>query len=337
MKLVSGSLASLFGLSLAALTCGCLATSQVAPQDVEIAAASMADPAVEGVAIRVAWQPPAAIPPDPQARAGYVVGYEIYRSLVPQVAPIATNLVAFIEGGRVASFIDSTAVPRPFERIELSTDDDTGIVAVNRSTGSGVPSASYSSDSITYEIATTPPQAGQTYFYALRVVSKKLGAVPFDPVDGTPNLGGQLLYTRTYQSNQATALERPALLFPPGEPDPGSRDVDLVTCVFQWEAVANADTYVLELSTDRSFPSGQVTRSTEYLTSSTGGGTVSRRFEGADLGMIFRDWRDRIYWRVGARNSRDPSPPVDRNGKPVGYVFAEPRSFYGIEGPPPGP
>ncbi len=139
------------------------------------------------------------------------------------------------------------------------------------------------------------------------------------------------------RSGVATLMPGGTLVSPPGDPDPGSRDVDLETYLFQWDPALGADTYVLELCTDRSFPASQVLRSSEYFVATTTTTPIARRFVGADAAIAFANWQGLIYWRVGARCSTDTFLPVDRFGSPVGYVYSDYRAFSALESAPPQP
>lgn len=318
-----------------ALVTGC-STSPMTTPDIttggSIAAAALSNP--YGTAgIRVSWNAPSSIPSDPQERAGYVVGYELYRSTSPAVGLVATNLIAFLDGGRSIVFIDDFDGARRDELVTVTTDDS-GIVQVTRDAGSGTPNISLGTDTITYDMVPTQPTRGTRYYYAVRVVTKKLAAQPFDDPDNDPLLAGVLWVSRSYGSRQVTGIAAGSLVSPPDLPDPGSRDIDLTNGLFEWEAVAGADTYVLELCTDRSFPSGQVVRSTEYLVSALAGTTISRLFQGADAAGAFENWSGPIYWRVGARRVSDGNQPVDEFGRASGYVFGAERAFQALESPP---
>jgi hypothetical protein len=299
----------------------------------DIAAAALSNPS-GGAAARVAWTPPVTIPLDPTARAGYVVGYEIYRSQSPGVSAVAAQLIAFVEGGHTRAFIDEAGTVRAPELVSLATDGTTGYVTVSRALGSGTPSITYGSDAITYDILSTPPSPGVDYYYLLRVVSKKLATVPFDPPNGAVSLAGDLVASVGYASPQATPLTSPTLVSPPDWPDPGSLDIDLSTALFEWEQSAGADSFCIELSTDRAFPAAQTVRSSEYLVSLSGGATLVRTFVGADLQEAFGDWTGPIYWRVGARRSSNGYRPVGLDGETIGYVFSAYRSLRAIDSPP---
>jgi hypothetical protein len=305
--------------------------------DVQVAAASLGDSTFDDAALWVSWSRPDGIPSTPQPRGGYVVGYELYRSGSPRASVTPANLIAFIEGGDVTSFIDSADDDRTAEQITVSTNDSTGYVAVNRAPSSGPASASYGADTITYDIVPTPPSPGEIYTYTVRTVTKKLPPQPFPGSSGELSLGGQLKLSTEARSTQATLLEQPILVDPPAAPDPGSRDVDIATTLFSWQAVDSADTYVLEFSTDRSFPEGNTVRSDPYAIIQTEGTVVSQKVNDPAVAEAFRNVTDPIYWRVGARNSSDALYPRDRFGRAVDWVFSASRSFYGIDAPPPAP
>ncbi len=318
------------------LAAGCATTGPLnTPEagDTSVTAAALSNP-TGSAAIRVAWGSPQNIPLVPTARAGYVVGYELYRSTGPGVAAVATQLIAFIEGGASRSYVDAVADLRAPELVTLTTNEDTGYVSVNRQAGDAVPAITQESDTITYNIVSTPPTPGQSYYYLLRVVSKKLGATPFDPTDGNSDLSGQLVVSTGYGSSQATVLEAATPVSPPNAPAPGSTDVDPATALFEWTPALGADTYCLELCTDRGFPASQVVRSTEYFVATSTTTNISRTFQGADVASAFGNVTAPIYWRVGARRSTNPVRPVGATGANAGYVYSDYFSFQALESPP---
>lgn len=304
--------------------------------DTGVTAAALSNP-TGTAAVHVSWTPPRDIPLTQTARAGYVVGYEVFRATSPAVQPVATQMVAFLEGGSSRVYVDDVAGAGSSELVTLTTDADTGLVQVAREAGSGTPAITQATDTITYDYNSTPPVAGQDYYYLVRVVSKKLGATPFDPVDGTPDLSGQLVVSQSYPSRQVTLLASTVLVSPPNYPDPGSLDVDLPNALFSWDPAIGADSYCIELCTDRTFPAQQIVRSTEYHVAAGTTTAISRTFAGADLSAAFGSWTGPIYWRVGARRSTNAADPVDVTGKRVGYVYSDYRSLEAIESPPSGP
>ncbi len=305
---------------------------------VSLKAAALSDEAVSAVAVRLAWAVPDGYPTAATARAGYVIGYEIYRDTLPISAGTPDRLIAFLEGGSSTSYIDSANEPITSESVTLETDSTTGIVRVTRAAGSGVAAITYGVETVVYDIEAVAPSPGQAYYYAVRPVAKKLGATPFDPTDGDVDLSGQIDVTFTLrQSGVVTLTPGGALVSPPNDPDPGSMDVDLSSHLFQWSPALGADTYVLELCTDRSFPAEQVVRSSEYHISDAATADIARVFAGADAATAFANWDGLIYWRVGARCSTDTFLPVNRFGDAVGYVYSDYRAFSALESAPPQP
>jgi len=116
--------------------------------------------------------------------------------------------------------------------------------------------------------------------------------------------------------------------------------VDVDTALFEWSATAGADTYVIEMSTDRSFPPKQTLRSDEILARVNAGQTIARRFTGTGgqtPSAVFGNWDGQIYWRVGARNSLDQYSPIKTDGTESRFVFGVERAFQTLDSPPPGP
>jgi hypothetical protein len=141
-----------------------------------------------------------------------------------------------------------------------------------------------------------------------------------------------------FVSGRATVVPPPTLVLPPNDPDPGSKDVNLATYPFEWEATPGADTYRLELSTDRTFPAANRMVSREFVESAQSGqATIAHIFVGGDAAQAFGHVNGPIYWRVGGRNSRDRYYPSDSNGDVAYFVYSEPRAFSALDIPPPQP
>jgi len=310
-----------------------------------VRAQSVNIPGLPNAMTRVHWDPSRQIPLAPVQRAGYVVGYEVHRGTTPEFPITPNSMIMFVEGGQQVQFDDdSTGGATPW-LVTITTDGDTGIVTVTYDAGSGTPNWDFAGDTITYDYVQTPPQIGRTYYYAIRVVSKKLGAQPFDPTGGTTGGGtttidfaGTLTPSVATRCGPVMTIEPPVLQFPPDRPDPGSTDVNLDTVQFEWSRVAGADTYVIEVSTDRAFPANHTVRGSAIFASGTSI-TMSGRLTGVggSPSTLFRNWAGPLYWRVGAKYSLDQFPPIDGRGNAVEYVFSTPRSFEALELPPAGP
>jgi hypothetical protein len=284
---------------------------------------------------RIQWSAPASLPRVPQSNGGYVVGYEVHRGTVPGFPVTPNSLQAVIEGGALTQYDDdSTAVATSFNT-SIATSSDNGIVTFVTTSPGGDVTWDLQPDSYTYDYLQTPPQPGTKYYYAIRVISKKVAPNPFP--DDAEALAGDLAISVPYRAGPVTTIEPPVLQFPPDRPDPGSADVNLDTTLFQWEAVAGADTYVIELSTDRDFAPANTLRSEQILMNATAGQSVTHRFVGTggqSPAQLFANVRAPIYWRVGARASDDAFLPVDGGGRQVDYVFSLERSFEALELPP---
>lgn len=304
---------------------------------VDVEAASLSDTTLGAPAAWVSWSAPQGVPTVAQPRGGYVVGYELYRAASPRAAVSPTNLLAFLEGGDATSFIDSVNDARLPEEVTITTNNTTGYVSVNRTSATGPASATYDADSITYVIVPSPPTAGQIYTYTVRAVIKKLPPQPFPGTNGTLDLSGELVLTPEARSTQATVLDPPVLVDPPTYPDPGSYDVHIATTLFSWEASESADTYVIEFSTDRSFPTGNTSRTSAYRIAAAPNTVIAQRVNEPAIADAFAQVTTPIYWRVGARNSGDTLFPRDRFGRPVDWVYSGYRSFLALDQPPSGP
>lgn len=298
-------------------------------------AASLSDIALSDAAISVRWSPPSGIRTSPEPRGSYVVAYEVYRGTVANFPLNTSTLQYVIIGGSNTSYTDS-ADPTVLvaQTITLDVNDTTGIVDVNFTPPGATPSRTVSETGISYTLVPTPLEPGRMYYYAVQVVYKQLNPIPFPPPGETANLAGRLRISLQQQVGPATALTPPQLESPPDFPNPGSTDVDLTTVQFQWLTTAGADTYVIELSTDPSFPRGATVRSTEYRVRGAEGQLIFQRFRGADLSQLFQGLPVQVFWRVGCRNSLDAAEPVDRSGNRVGFVFSRARAFQVQERPP---
>jgi hypothetical protein len=99
---------------------------------------------------------------------------------------------------------------------------------------------------------------------------------------------------------------------------------------FQWQAVAGANEYVVEVSNDPRFPPDKTWRSKPmYIIANAG--DIIKLDESPDLSVRFANAKF-LYWRVGAINNKDSQRP------PQGYVFYP--GFFRIRivsETPPGP
>jgi hypothetical protein len=147
----------------------------------------------------------------------------------------------------------------------------------------------------------------------------------------------------------ATVFQQRPRTVSPGDVE-GSQYEDLSDITFVWEGCRGADTYVIEVSTSPSFPRdetwvGKVTQPT-----SQDGVTITRTFRDVlsscpELSNVQPG--QKLYWRVGARNSRDnpgpypagPSPQVSGE-KNTRYIYSDPNellSFQVVGGVPEPP
>jgi hypothetical protein len=303
--------------------------------------------------ILVRWELPSAPLPDPAPRGSYIVGYELYRATRPNFEATASNLVTFVVGGRTTEYVDDNSV-RDIQRTITVTAQDTGVVQVT-SVDEQVDPTSTTGNSITaatdereYVIQSLGVQSGQTYYYAVVMVIKKLAPIPFDPTSGGGSSGGgsttdaaditgQLTAGSTpVYTGAATALERPELASPADYPSPGSQDVDITTVQFQWYTVPGANSYAIEASTDRDFPADQTIKTDEILINNmTGGQQVARSFVGGGFADNYEGYDGIIYWRVGAKRDTDALEPINiQTGLSAGWVFSEPRGFQPQTAPP---
>jgi hypothetical protein len=313
--------------------------------NIAVRASGVNIPGLPNAIIRVRWSPPQGIPLDPEPVAGYVIGYELYRGSVPEFPLVPSAMIAFLEGGRQTRYDDDSTAGGGFLLATITEIDVGGgsLFQVTFDVSVGPPYAHPGED---YNYNTPGPAPGLQYYYAVRVVSSAKNANT--QLGGGGDTGGNgggtqttdqgVMWSVPYRCGPVTALQPAVLQFPPDRPDPGSTDVDLNTALFQWTAVGGADTYVIELSTNRDFPTSQTIRSREILIPrGQGSQSISEQFHGSGgitPGDLFRNWKGPIYWRVGAKSTRDQFSPIDGAGRDVQYVVSVERSFEALELPP---
>jgi hypothetical protein len=309
-----------------------------------------ADPSQARVLVR--WNAPRAPQATPQPYSSYVIGYEVYRSTSPSFPTTADNMITVMLGGTQTAFIDTNTSSGAMTTITLTTAEDglvTETVEEEAWDGTALPSREFATDTATYIIVPSPLQSGDTYYYAIRAITKKLPPSPFPPQDTSGGTGGggtttsdqdltgRLVVGSTLSyAGPATAVQRPELVSPPDYPEPGSQDVSLDTVQFQWMTVPGANSYVIEVSTDREFPRDQILQSSVIqINDTTGGLQVARPFEGGGFATSFQGYDGPICWRIGARREADALEPVDvTTNKTIGWVFSEPFAFEAETAPP---
>jgi hypothetical protein len=133
-----------------------------------------------------------------------------------------------------------------------------------------------------------------------------------------------VLRTSPYEgaSGVATAMLAPELI----EPDTDSLAADASAVRFAWLAVAAANDYALQVSRDPLFDPA---RSKTYV------GHEGLALEGAELSQVIDIALDFppatggvptvLYWRVGARNSRDPVAP--RTDPALGNIYPQDQGY----------
>lgn len=177
--------------------------------------------------------------------------------------------------------------------------------------------------------------AGQSYRYAITLVYRFLSPLSGQTGGGT---GGQQQTEYTYRESdrawtgQATPLTQPVLLRPAN----GSEDANLSSIDFEFQAVAGAQAYRVEVSTDPTFQNKALSFFTDEVLLPAGATitirnvNLSAKFSGAQ----------RLFWRAGARNVNDQPGPVPSPGDNRGqyrYIWSEAFSFRPVVEPPPAP
>ncbi|MCS6860648.1 MAG: hypothetical protein NZT92_10060 [Abditibacteriales bacterium] len=279
-----------------------------------------------------------------------IVGYFIHRSNFPGFAPSVVNTIDFVPGPQ-RQYLDA---PGDYEtEVDITVDDDQTEmgrlqldITVTPITGGTIPPSTgnlpppgVKTEDMTVTAVHTGPAVGVQQFYAVtRIVRAPRDLPPSGTTGGgTGGGGGQTIPPGVIASRAggvsggATALAPVVLISPPA----GSADVAFQNVTFEWQPTIGADEYQIQVSVDPSFPpnnrfASQVIRDTRQ------GVTLSQTFTnlivpGAALNIA-------IYWRVGARNSRDPVRPQGiTTSNDDGFVFSLPQTFSLREQPPQPP
>lgn len=176
--------------------------------------------------------------------------------------------------------------------------------------------------------------AGQSYRYAVTLVYRFVS-----PLSGQTGGGqGQQQQDVTYRESDkkwtgfATPLAQPVLLRPAN----GSQDINLRSVDFEFQAVAGAQAYRVEISTDPTFQNKALSFYTNEVMMPAGSTITIRNI---NLSTKFSG-SQRLYWRAGARNIYDQPGPAPWTGDSKGqyrYIWSEPFSFVPVEEPPPAP
>lgn len=180
------------------------------------------------------------------------------------------------------------------------------------------------------DFAATGVIPGTSYMYKIRLVFR-VSALSVPGGDQTDN---EFCYFRTgdeFAIGRATPMSQVVPVFP----ENFATDVDN-NVQFSWFAVANADEYAIEISTQPNFQNkNQMVVVARKVTNPQPPGTEIGLDAPVDISGIFPGVQQ-LYWRVGARNSGDnPGPTLDPLGER--YVFGTVYQFTRVEEPPPPP
>ncbi len=136
-----------------------------------------------------------------------------------------------------------------------------------------------------------------------------------------------------FTTTRATAKGQATPLFPVQltVPQNGATDVSNVV-QFAWQSTPGANRYLVQISTSPNFTSSTTVRNIAVVDSIIPGGVST---DPIDISGIFPGTQ-RLYWRVGAKNTGDnPGPKKDPTGER--YVFSAPFQFDRVLPPPPPP
>jgi hypothetical protein len=177
----------------------------------------------------------------------------------------------------------------------------------------------------TNDVTTTPFVPGHSYYYYVIGIN---AYCPPAPPDGTARV--------VYHFMDPISLGRYTPIYPPTPVSPANGTTILVdqlnSVSFQWLAVDGANEYVVEVSTDPSFPPdpSKTLRSKPLYLIGNAGDLMPETGLTLDLSR-FKNAKV-LYWRVGAINRDDTLRP------PGGYVFRKGYWFtINIEPGPPSP
>ncbi len=281
-----------------------------------------------------------------------IVGYFIHRSNFPGFAPSVVNVIDFVPGPQ-RQYLDPPGDYQTEVNITVD-DDDTELgqlqleIDVTALTGGTIPPSTgdlpppgTKTEDMTVTAVHTGPTLGVQQFYAVTRIVRAPRDLPPTGGGGTGGGGGGgggatippgVAASRAGSvSDGATALTPVTLVSPPA----GSGDVAFQNVTFEFQPTPGADEYQIQVSVNPSFPpnnrfASQVIRDTRQ------GVTLSQTF--TNLIVPGAALNTAIFWRVGARNSRDRIPPQGiGNSNDDGFVFPQAQTFTLREQPPQPP
>lgn len=190
-------------------------------------------------------------------------------------------------------------------------------IEVDATTGQLIPPVDSNVPNVISLLTTqTPPEAGVQYVYRITPIVAVLRFSPATTASASTAAAATRQTTAPARewvlergsmagSSAATALDPPELT----APAPGAEVIDLAEVIFTWSAVDTADEYVLQISRDSLFM--PVNTKTFTINGAFPKGTsltqtvnVAAIFPPPSGGGVLT-----LHWRVGARNTQDPSPP----------------------------
>jgi hypothetical protein len=271
-----------------------------------------------GNSVLVSWNLPAGV------SAPDIVGHFIHRSAFPQVG----DVIDFATGNQTRYFDQ----PGDFTKnVDISLAQGAGgvfnaIVATTTTaiTGPCVPNTSNflvpgtGIDDLDVDCTHCTPTPGTQFFYAVsRVIKIPEGLTPPTSNQRVLNTAAQNGRKRQAQTGEPTlSLSRPSevsggatALTPVNlvSPSTGASDVSLQNVTFEWLPTTGADTYQIQVSTNSSFPNNSRFES-PIIRDTRQGVTLSRTL--TNVFVPGATINTPIFWRVGARNSRDRLNPT---------------------------
>ena len=284
---------------------------------------SAAASGIEGGTVIVRWRRESF--PNP----ANTVAYLIYRGTSPNFQASNLTLIDVVRG-TVTEYYD-----RPIEydgKVSVEVDEDTGEITWEEEYEFPEERARKVRQETEYEFEYThePPTPGVQYWYRIARVAKERVA-PNGSRAGRASdrgrLGWRLVVSEPSPAfGPVTPLERPRLESPPNRPNPGWDNVNTRRARFKWRSVAGADQYVIQVCDDPSFPADRRWESGVIYGSGQGGVLMEHVADISSKYPTGRKWR--LFWRVGARNSKDACLP-----QPDGWVWSEVWEFGTVETP----
>lgn len=286
--------------------------------------------------ILVAWKDPKPL------RHADIIEYHVWRD---NYGSYGGQGVANFGPRLVPDQITALAISGPLGSFDHSTIDDTSIMG---DVDFQYPAQDHSlaSGSLTDIVGITP---GKTHTYYVSCVYARRTA------DSSGAAVTTYWETDPVKAGVATYVTRPVPVKPGGQVAQDFQDLSNIT--FEWRGSAGADRYVIEVSSTPTFQRDKTWVDTFYQVTSQDGTEFTKTYvnalKNADTGQVVAELADVpaggiLFWRVGARNTRDnpgpyPAGPSSKLKPPkdTRFIYSDPNLVYSfmtlpdLPGPPP--